>query len=106
MSERCQLSAMRYAGTRASIAAICAWTNGGDLSLNDEEPWVTYVCVGDDDVQDPMIADPDGDFSLLLEGDYIVQVDGYFYRIPRGEELGEDAPEGHHRTYTVYELPS
>src|SRR5690242_15622573 len=72
-----EVEAMQWDGSRQSIDAICRWAND-DRPL-DEDPWVTYVFTGADDVRDVLISTLEGAMAVR-PGDYVIRgVKGEFY---------------------------
>jgi len=71
------IEAMRFDGTRPSIEAICRWAN--DYRPAEDDPWITYVFTGPDDVQDVLIDTLEGHMRAD-PGDWIIKgVKGEFY---------------------------
>jgi hypothetical protein len=71
------IEAMQFDGTRPCIEAICRWAN--DHRLTEEDPWVTYVFTGPDDVQDVLIDTLEGHMAVS-PGDFVIKgVQGEFY---------------------------
>ena len=71
------IEAMCFDGTRPCIEAICRWAN--DTRPADEDPWITYVFTGPDDVEDVLVDTLEGHMRVDV-GDYVIRgVKGEFY---------------------------
>jgi hypothetical protein len=68
------IDAMQWDGSRASISECCEWVNEGQ-----EEPVLSYLFYGDDDVFDVQIDTLEGPHGVS-PGDWIIRgVKGEFY---------------------------
>jgi hypothetical protein len=73
-----EVEAMQWDGSRESIDAICRWAND-PLLVHGDEPVVSYVYQGEDDVQDVIVWTLNGDVGLD-PGEWVVRgVQGEFY---------------------------